>query len=78
MNPRPIAVTPLDNYELRITFQNGEEKIFDMKSMLSLPLYTALNNERLFKQVKADGMCVFWNDSIDLCPDMLYTESRNA
>lgn len=23
MNPRPVAVTPLENYELLITFRNG-------------------------------------------------------
>ena len=26
MNPRPIAVQPLENYELLITFQNGEKR----------------------------------------------------
>ena len=42
MNPRPVAVTPLENYELLITFQNGEKKIFDAKPILSLPLYAPL------------------------------------
>jgi len=42
MNPRPIAVKPLEDYELLITFQNGETKIFDAKPLLSLPLYKSL------------------------------------
>ena len=42
MNPRPIAVKPLKNYELLITFKNGEKKVFDMKPLLSSPLPSSL------------------------------------
>ncbi len=31
MNPRVKEVKPLNNYELRLIFTNGEEKIFDVK-----------------------------------------------
>lgn len=78
MNPRPVAVTPLENYELLITFQNGEKKIFDAKPILSLPLYAPLKNKGFFDTAKADGMCVYWNEDVDLCPDMVYTDSRPA
>ncbi len=74
MNPRPIDVKVLDNYELLILFQNGEQKIFDVKPLLQLPLYQPLQNKTLFYCAKADGMCVYWNDDIDICPDMLYTD----
>lgn len=76
MNPRPIAVKPLENYELLITFKNGEKKVFDAKPILSLPLYQPLNNKGLFSLAKADGMCIYWNDDIDICPDMIYSQSR--
>lgn len=78
MNPRPIAVQSLENYELLVTFQNGEKKIFDMKPMLSLPLYSSLKNPAFFSTVKADGMCIYWNEDIDLCPDRVYNDSRSA
>ena len=78
MNPRPIAVKPLEDYELFITFQNGETKIFDAKPLLSLPLYKSLNNKGFFGTAKADGMCIYWNEDIDLCPDMVYNNSRRA
>ncbi len=77
MNPRPTDVKVLDNYELLILFQNGEQKIFDVKPLLNLPLYQPLQNKALFHSAKADGMCVCWNDDIDICPDMLYTDSRS-
>ncbi len=78
MNPRPVSVEALEDFELLITFQNGERKIFDAKPLLPLPLYAPLQNKSLFATVKADGMCIYWNDSIDLCPDMVYTDSRPA
>ena len=75
MNPRPIDVKPLDNYQLLVTFQNKECKIFDAKPILELPLYEKLKNKGFFSLAKADGMCVFWSDEIDLCPDMTYEDS---
>lgn len=75
MNPRPVNVKPLKDYKLLVTFQNGEKKIFDAKPLLSMSLYQPLRNEGLFLQAKTDGMCVYWNENIDLCPDRLYTDS---
>ena len=76
MNPRPVSVTPLEDYQLMITFQNGEKRVFAVKPMLSMPLYRPLENKGLFAEAKADGHCIYWNDEIDLCPDMVYTDSR--
>jgi len=75
MNPGPIQATPLEDYKLLITFQNNEKKIFDMKPMLKQPIYNKLTNKGLFSLAKADGMCVYWNDELDLCPDMVYNNS---
>lgn len=71
MTPRPTSVDVLDNYELLITFKNGEKKIFDVKPLLPLPLYQPLKNKAFFQSAKADGMCIYWDDNIDLCPDMV-------
>lgn len=35
LRPKPIKVKPLENYLLLISFTNGENKIFDVKSMIS-------------------------------------------
>lgn len=76
MNPRPIDVKPLDDYELLITFQNGEKRVFDAKPILAFPLYQPLKNKGFFTLVKADGMCIYWNEDVDICPDMVYSQSR--
>lgn len=78
MNPRPMSVTPLQDHQLLITFQNGEKRIFDVKPLLGSPLYAALKNENLFQAAQVDGMCIFWNDEIDLCPDTCYLDSTPA
>ena len=68
MNPRPVKVKALPDYELLVTFQNGEQKIFDVKPLLSMPIYQPLKNTALFAKAKADGSCVYWDEDIDLCP----------
>lgn len=75
MNPRPTDVIALEDYELLITFKNGEKKIFDVKPYLQLKLYEPLMNKGFFKLAKADGMTVYWNDDLDICPDELYENS---
>lgn len=72
MNPGPIAVEALRDFELLITFENGERKVFDVKPLLHFPIYKRINNKGFFSLAKADGMCVYWSDDIDLCPDMVY------
>jgi hypothetical protein len=75
MNPRPIAVKAMDNYRLLITFQNEECKIFDATPLLALPMYQKLRNKGFFALAKADGMCVYWNDEVDIDPDTLFEEA---
>ena len=75
MVPTAIAVEALEDYKLLITFKTGEKKVFDMKPLLHLTMYKKLNNKGFFSLVKCNNMCVYWNDEIDLCPDMTYEES---
>ena len=35
LRPRPIEVKPLEDYLLSVSFSNGENKIFDVKLMIS-------------------------------------------
>ena len=75
MNPGPIRVKPLNDYKLLITFDNDEQRIFDTVPLLNLPMYQKLKNKGFFSLAQADGMCVFWNDEIDICPDFVYEKS---
>jgi hypothetical protein len=42
MNPYIKKVQPLDNYCLMVWFENGEQKIFDVKPYLSKGIFSQL------------------------------------
>jgi hypothetical protein len=43
-----IEVKPLENYNLQIVFDNGEEKIYDMSNLLDMPFYKNFEGLTLF------------------------------
>jgi uncharacterized protein DUF2442 len=76
MNPRVKEVYPLENYELKLVFTNGEEKIFDAKPYLDMGVFKILKDIEAFKTVRPFLGSILWENDIDLCPDTLYLESR--
>ena len=72
MNPRPISAKAIYAHTLLVEFNNGEVKEVDILPFFKYPMFSLLNDDSFFKQVKADGMTVFWNDDIDIDPDYLY------
>ena len=50
MRPKAIDVKTLENYMLLLKFDNGEEKIFDVKPYMDHKVFFELKNEELFKQ----------------------------
>lgn len=75
LRPRVKNAEPTDDFKLILTFNTGEKKVFDAKTLFQYSLYAPLKNIGFFKLVKVDNMCVYWNDEIDICPDMLYEQS---
>ena len=76
--PRVKTVQPLDDYKLLLTFDNEEQRIFDVKPLLSIKVFSALKNKQLFDSVKVSHGSILWADDIDYCPDTLYIESISA
>lgn len=72
LRPKPIEVKPLDNSLLYITFDNGENKIFDVKPLISGNWFCELENKNIFNTVKISGNTVEWINGQDVCPDDLY------
>ncbi len=73
--PRPKKVEVLDDYKLKILFDNNKEKIYDMKKNLKEPFYQKLLNIHYFKNVKISGITLEWKDGEDIDPDELYNNS---
>ena len=75
VSPRPKKVEALDDYILYILFDNGEEKLYDMKKNLEFKFYERLKNRELFKKVRPDGINIAWETGEDIDPDELYINS---
>ena len=48
LGPRVIEVTPQENYILKLKFNNGEKRIFDVKPLLEYKVFHPLKNESFF------------------------------
>lgn len=71
MNPRVNNVRPLDNYQLEIEFENGEKKLFDVTTFLTIGKFVELKNGSVFKSVVPYLGSIQWSNGLDLCPDTL-------
>ena len=76
MNPRVKSVKPLSGYRLEIIFSNGEIRIYDCQPLLNFGVFTELQDERYFCQVRAELGTVVWPHEQDICPDTLYIDSE--
>jgi len=76
MNPRVINVTPTQDFTLLITFNNGEEKSFDVKPYLEIGIFKELKDVSMFNSVKPFLGSIQWSNGLDLCPDTLYIDGK--
>jgi len=76
MIPRIKELVPMQDFLLRVVFDDGKTVIYDVKEdMEQIPAYQDLRFIRgLFDQVQLDKSrtCVFWNEEIDLPSDTIY------
>lgn len=72
MTPDVTAVVPLENFELLVTFADGESRRFSMLPYLQFPAYQALNEPGKFNLAHVANGTVAWTDEIDMSPDTLY------
>ena len=71
----PIEVKPLEQYKLLITFDNKEQRIFDVTPYLNDNFFMPLRNPTIFRTAKINPITVEWMGGIDICPDELYYNS---
>lgn len=71
-----IHVEPLQEYHLKLTFKNGEIRVFDMNPYLHLGIFNELKNEAMFNTVRVSFDTIEWDNGADLDPEMLFAESK--
>lgn len=77
MYPRVKKVIAKSDYKLSIEFNNGKNKIFDMKPYLDFGIFQELKDINYFKKVKSFMGTIIWPHGQDICPDTLYLESKS-
>ena len=71
------AVVPQDDYRLLLTFENDEQRVFDMKPYLDVgKVFKALKDPALFNTVRVCFKTVAWDNNADIDPEILYPSSR--
>lgn len=73
---RVIAVEPLSNNMLRLSFSDGLCGEVDLSDMIGQGVFEALADPAEFAKVYVDPEThtVAWPGGIDLCPDSLYDD----
>lgn len=76
MFKRILKVEALDDYCLKLDFDNSEAGIFDLKPYLDKGIFRELKDKSFFKTVKVSFDTVDWDNRIDIDPEFLYSESK--
>jgi hypothetical protein len=64
-----VAVTPLENYKLRVTLFKGRKGIFDVAPYLESNWFSEQKNLKYFKCVYVDYGIVVWPHEQDIAPE---------
>jgi hypothetical protein len=68
-------VTPANNYQLILTFENGERRQLDMNPYLDKGIFNELRDICIFNSVKVSFDTIEWDNEADLDPEFLYEYS---
>ncbi len=66
------AVEPLEGFRLRLHLTNDAVIEREIRPLMSGRIFEELiQDPRRFREVRAEGGTVVWNNGADLCPDVL-------
>lgn len=66
ISPDIITVSIMDDYQLLLTYENGERKQFDMKPYLDKKPFNQLLQNNLFYSAHVSYGTVEWTEDIDM------------
>ena len=72
--PKIIDVEPLEDYNLKLSYETGEIKLFNVLPYISGTWYEELYNNDYFKSVHliSNGYGIEWENGQDIAPHELY------
>lgn len=72
MQPKIIKVVPMNDYRLKIIYDTGETRIFNVTPYISGDWFGQLRDPAIFKTVHPAGRTVEWSGGQDIAPHELY------
>jgi len=69
-------VRPLADYTLELTYDPQTIRLFDVKPYLEKGRFQELKDPDKFNQVRISFDTVCWANGVDLCPEVLYQDSK--
>lgn len=78
MNPDVIDIQPLKNYILRLIFEGGEVRDFDVKPYLDVGFFPSFGKQPILGRPYLGFGSVEWPNGQGLSYDTLYEESVSA
>ena len=63
---KAVEVFALPECKLQVRFDDEIAGIIDLKSFLQKGIFTALQNEALFAEVKFNQAAIFWNEDLEI------------
>ncbi|GHU70930.1 hypothetical protein FACS1894184_17080 [Clostridia bacterium] len=75
LRPRAVQVAPLPDYKLRLVFETGECKVFDVAPYIHGDWFGNLAAQEIFQTVHLANNTVEWAGGQDIAPHELYDDS---
>jgi hypothetical protein len=61
-----------DEYQLLLTFENQEKRLFDMRPFMETPPWNRLKHGDMFRKAHIQQGTIVWPGQIDIDPETLY------
>ena len=74
MQPRLVNVEPVGHLKLKLTYETGEVKLFDVSPYANGSWFGELREDAYFRTVRIlpGGTGIEWNNGQDIAPHELY------
>jgi hypothetical protein len=67
-----ISVAAFDDFTILIKFNDGIEKIVNIKPLIGKGVSSSLEDLDYFKNVRLTDGFIHWDNGFDFCPNFLY------
>jgi hypothetical protein len=76
--PKACGVRALEGHLLWVRYNNGQQRVYDMKPHLDGPVFRPLKDPEVFRDVYIDYNAPTWLDgAVDIDPDTIYEKGIN-